>query len=81
MTWIVATLVIVGILFIFIYVSVVLANAKSVDVGAIKTNVDQISNRDIDWIGSKNEMAFSREGSNKNKIEVWIDEKQIETEE
>lgn len=81
LTWIVATLVIIGTLLIFIYASIALAKVKSVNSGEVKTQIKQISTEDIDWIASKNQMAFSRNQENGNKIEVWINEKQTEEDE
>jgi hypothetical protein len=81
LTWIVATLVIIGTLLIFIYFSIALAKAKSVTSGEVKTQIKQISTERIDWLESKNQMAFSRNQNNRDKIEVWINEKQTDSEE
>ena len=76
-TWIVATLIIIGILLIFIYASVAMAKAKSIKSSEISNQVSsQINSGDIGWVEVKNNMAFSREGSNKDRIEGWINEKQ-----
>lgn len=79
LTWIVATLIIIGTLLIFIYVSIALAKSKSLGSGNIKNTIDsQILNEDVDWIKSKNELAFFRKDDNRNRIERWLNEKQAE---
>jgi hypothetical protein len=78
MTWIIATLVIIGTLLIFIYFSIALAKAKSADEGLVKTKAKELSKVDVNWVESKNEMGFARNSENKNKIEVWINDKQKE---
>jgi hypothetical protein len=78
LTWIVATLVIIGTLLIFIYSSIALAKVKSINSGEVKTHIKQISGESIDWIGSKNQMAFSKNNENSNEIGRWINEKQTE---
>ena len=43
MSWIIATLVIVGILLIFIYVSILLSKTKAVNIGNLKTDSREYS--------------------------------------
>ena len=76
LTWIVATLIIITTLFIFIYASIAMAEVKSVNSIRIKSESRAVWGEDVDWIEIKNRMAFSRETSNRNKIERWISEKQ-----
>jgi hypothetical protein len=77
MTWIVATLVIVGVLLVFVYASIALAKAKSVKPSKINSLVSsQIDKVNMTWVEAKNEMAFTRENSNRGKIEGWINAKQ-----
>lgn len=81
LTWVIATLIIIGTLLVFVYASIALAKAKSVNSGEVKTQIKQISTEDIDWIASKNQMAFSKNQEYRNRIEVWINEKYAEEEE
>jgi hypothetical protein len=77
MTWIVATLIIVAVLLTFIYASVALAKAKSVKPSKIKSLVSSPMNKvNMTWVEAKNEMAFTRENSNRGRIEDWINAKQ-----
>lgn len=43
MSWIIATLVIIGILLIFIYVSVLLSKSKAINIGNLKTDSKEYS--------------------------------------
>jgi len=74
LTWIVATLVILGVLFIFIYASVAMAKAKSMNSIKIKDHVSSLINVEEDWIQVKSEMALSRNSENNQKIVSWINE-------
>jgi len=78
LTWLVATLIIIGALLLFVYFSIALANVKSIDSGNIKTKTEELSGKDVNWIEAKNEMAFSRDNSNEQIIGEWINEKQEE---
>jgi flagellar biosynthesis protein FlhB len=66
-TWIIATIVLIGILMIFIFISVALSKTKSLEVGLKEGAEDS-----ADWINSKTQMAYSISASNKNKIQGWI---------
>jgi len=75
LTWIVATLVIIGTLLLFIYGSVALAKSKSIGSGGISNKIgSQVLGTDVDWIESKNEIAFSINPNDKEKIERWLNE-------
>jgi hypothetical protein len=81
LTWIVATLVIFGVLLIFIYASILMAKAKSMNSIKVKEHVDSLVNFDDDWIQLKSEMAFARNQENKKQIVDWINEKKLNEEE
>lgn len=82
LTWIVATLIIIGILLIFIYASLALAKSKSLNSIKVREHANSlIGVGDDDWIESKNEMAFIRSSENKQKVVNWINEKQLNEEE
>ena len=75
LTWIVATLVIIGTLLIFIYGSITLAKLKSLGSGDVDNKIkSKVMNLDVDWIENKNEIAFSLNEDNKIKIEGWLNE-------
>ncbi len=75
MTWIVATLVIIGTLLVFIYGSIFLANSKSLGSDGINNKIkQQIVGTDVDWIDYKNKMAFEIRDDNRIKIENWLNE-------
>ena len=73
MTWIVATIVIIGILLIFTFVSSLFAakEGRIVDLGRIYTNEDLV---DVNWLNIKTEIAFGLNQDNKNQINNWIKE-------
>lgn len=73
MTWVVATLIIVTLLLIFIYVSSVLYPIKKLKVPDLKVDLD----RKIDFIYSKTNLAYANKElseEEKNIIESWIEE-------
>ncbi len=75
LTWIVATLVIIGTLLIFVYGSILLAKSKSIGSGDIDNKIkSKVVNLDVDWMDNKNEIAFSLNQDNKDKIEGWLNE-------
>jgi len=76
LTWIVATLIIISVLFIFIYASIAMAKVKSVGSGEIKSKAQETIGKEVDWIETKNEMAFARDSSDRVRIERWLNEKQ-----
>lgn len=72
MVWIVATLIILFVLFVFIFVSGLLADAKdvveySVNVGFSEGHVD------IERVSAKTEFAFDIDSTNKEVIEQWLE--------
>jgi hypothetical protein len=82
LTWIVATLIILGVLLIFIYASLALAKAKSVNSLKVKDHINSFPRGlEENWIETKNEMAFTRNSQNKQAILDWIKEKQLNEEE
>ncbi len=62
-SWLVATLVIVGILILFIYISVLISKAKTIGIGDLQTDMSKESNLQV-----KTNLAFSIESKNKNEI-------------
>lgn len=69
MAWIVATIVIIVILLIFIYVSSILAKAKNISFSG-----DSEKGR-LDIIKVKNSLSYSLNDENREKIELWLNEK------
>lgn len=69
MAWIVATIVIIVILLIFIYVSSILAKAKNISFSG-----DSEKGK-LDTIKTKNSLAYSLNDKNREKIELWLNEK------
>jgi len=72
-TWIIATIVLVIILIISIFTSVALSKIKS-----IKVNLKANSEESVDWINSKTKIAYSINPANRNRINLWIEEKENE---
>ena len=72
-TWIVATIVIIGILLIFTFISSVFAqeNGMVVSFSRVFSN-DELTN--VDWVQTKTNLAFGLNSANKDFIENWIKE-------
>lgn len=66
-TWIIATIILIGILIVFLFISVSLSKLKS-----FKADIKVNSEESIDWIELKTEMAYSISSENKNRINLWI---------
>lgn len=66
-TWVVATLIIIFLLITSIYFSSILGKSKSVNKDDIK-----ISSGEENWIDTKNNLAYTINSENKEKIEIWI---------
>lgn len=72
LTWFIATLVIIFILGIFIFISNGLAKSNQVS-GIIKGLFSSNSDKDkVNWLDIKTTLAFKRNSDNKVKIEDWI---------
>jgi hypothetical protein len=69
-TWVVATVILIILLIVFIYASIILSKAKF-----LRFDAKADSENSADWIGSKTEMAYSINDDNKNKIDVWISQR------
>ncbi len=70
-TWIVATVLIVGVLILFIYISSVMSNIKVVKVGEINSDIGKESL----VLSVKTSLAFNRNNTNKEIIENILEEK------
>ncbi len=66
-TWIIATIILIGILIVFLFISVSLSKLKS-----FKADIKVNSEESVDWIELKTEMAYSISSENKNRINLWI---------
>lgn len=66
-TWIIATIILIGILIVFLFISVSLSKLKS-----FKADIKVNSEESVDWIELKTEMAYSINSENKNRINLWI---------
>jgi len=75
LTWFVATLIIVILLIVFVYVASALAGTKKVVKYASSIDFDD-EKVELNWIGNKTEFAFEINFENKNFIEAWINEKE-----
>lgn len=69
-TWIIATIVLIGVIMIFIYISVAMSKTKSLEAGVKEGAEDS-----ADWINSKTELAYSINPNNKVRIQRWISQK------
>lgn len=74
MTWIIATIIVVVILFIFILISSLLAKTKSIESFTKKLFSSDGSEEGVDWIGNKTSFAYGIDPSNKVYINKWINE-------
>lgn len=72
-TWVVATIIIVVLLIFFIYVSSVLAKAKSVE-SFVKGIFSEKDINKADWISTKTSLAYEINDKNKQVIDKWIEE-------
>lgn len=72
-TWVVATLVIIGILLIFTLVASLFAQANGaiVSLGRVFDSTELGEGKD--WIGQKIEFAFKLDSSNKPEINSWVE--------
>lgn len=77
LTWVVATLIIIFVLIIFIYASVALGKAKSVNPKKLQIKEGD-SVEDISWIEVKTLIAKTLNIENENEIDVWISEAEDE---
>ena len=71
MTWIVATLIILFVLFIFIFVSNVVGKSKDVSdyVVSVGFSDDKV---DVERVSSKTDFAFELNSENRGVIEKWL---------
>lgn len=72
-TWVVATIILIVVLIIFVYVASALAKVKEIKL----TNSEDLENS-VDWIDSKNQIAYSINSNNKMWIEEWIALQEVE---
>ncbi len=74
-SWVVATLVIIFLIVSSIYISSLLGKSKAVEKEKII-----ISEEDVDWINEKNNYAYGINDFNKEQIESWIVESDLDDE-
>ena len=72
MTWVVATLIIVVVLAVFIYASLLLAEAYKV-ISLVDVDLSG-SEEKVDFVGEKNSLAFEKNNTNEIKIKRWLSE-------
>ena len=72
-TWFVATIIIILILLIAVYAAGILGKSKH-----FSFDSDEIGNIDSGWVDVKNDVAFEKDSSNKEKIEKWLNNKTLE---
>ena len=69
LTWIIATLIIIGVLVLFIYSSSLLAKTKSLNIPELKMD----SSEEVNWIEAKISFAHIKSNNlNKEIIDNWI---------
>jgi len=73
LTWIVATMIIVFVLLLFIYVSGLLGKAKNLEREIFGVNVEDDSSGG-DLLEKKTEISLNKDSSNRDKIVLWINE-------
>jgi len=66
-TWVVATIILIVVLIIFVYVASALAKVKEIKL----TSSEDLDNS-ANWIDSKNQIAYSINSNNKMWIEEWV---------
>ena len=72
LTWLIATLIIIFILGIFIYIANGLAKANQIS-GTFKELFSSNSDNDkVNWLNVKTNLAFDKNSDNKAEIEGWI---------
>jgi len=73
MTWVIATIVVIGILLIFTFISSAFAksNGMIVDLKRVFSDEDLTQ---VNWIGDKTDLAYSINDNNKKNIDEWINE-------
>ena len=71
MTWVVATIVIIGILLIFTFISSVFAKSNGMIVSLKRVfSSDEIT--EVNWVKEKTDLAYGHKLSNKEIIDNWI---------
>ena len=74
LTWFVATIIIIVILLIAIYAASILGKGKSVG----DVDVKEITGEEEkDWEDVKNEVAFEKNSTNKERIQKWLNNKTL----
>ena len=76
LTWIIATLVIIAVLLAFIYISIGLGKSKAINPGRLSIKTES-SVKNTDWSGIKTLLAYTINSQNKNKIDAWVNEREI----
>lgn len=71
LTWVIATLIIIFILVVFVYASVLMGKAKTINANKLSAKFSETKS-EISWIEMKTFFAYSINDENKNKIESWI---------
>lgn len=71
MTWVIATIAIIGILLIFTFMSSFFAKANGQIVSLKKVFSDD-SIEDVDWIKNKTDLAYQKDPTHKPIIDEWI---------
>lgn len=70
LTWIVATVIIVGVLILFVYISSVMSNTKVVKVGEVKSDLTAESS----VLSTKTSLAFKLNNTNQEMIDKILKE-------
>jgi hypothetical protein len=73
-TWIVATIIIIAILLIFLYISSVLSGENAVEKKSSSVFSGGNSAEVVDWIALKTSIAYNLNDKNKEVIDKWIGE-------
>jgi len=76
MTWVIATIIIIIVLLIFLYVSSSFGIIKSLTIKTSKIANSLLSDTElsaIEWINAKSEKALKINNNNENKINQWVE--------
>lgn len=72
MVWIIATVIVVVILFVFVYASNILGKANSIKKDSKELLVENSPEENINLFEEKTLLAYKINSANKNKIQEWI---------
>ena len=75
MTWVVATVIIIVLLIVFIWISYSLAKSRGV-IDFAQNVIDLDGEVEVNWVHAKTDFAFGVDSTNRGKINDWIEDEQ-----